>query len=197
MADEIARRLVHLSGASVPIGHLLAPELVTWRFVQLFLAVALVLVVTLEYIRLSVGLDWAIYDRLTREYEADNPAGYALYIVGIAAVAFAVGTAGLTTDIAVPAMLMLAIGDPISGLLGSTDASSVKQLWVLLVMFGVCTLLAAPFVPPVAAVLGGVAATFADGVKPTIAGYVVDDNFSIPVFGAAAMWAGIALLSAA
>ena len=194
MADEIARRLVHLSGATVPIAHLLAPALVTWQFVQGFLAVALVLVVALEYIRLSVGLDWAIYDRLTREYEHDNPAGYALYIVGIAAVAFAVGIAGLTTDIAVPAMLMLAIGDPISGLLGSTDAGSVKQLWVLLVMFGVCTLLAAPFVPPVAAVLGGVAATFADGVKPTIAGYVVDDNFSIPVFGATAMWVGVVVV---
>jgi len=194
MADEIARRLVHLSGATVPISHLLAPVLVTWRFVQGFLAVALVLVVVLEYIRLSVGLDWAIYDRLTREYEHDNPAGYALYIVGISAVAFAVGLGGLKTDIAVPAMLMLAIGDPISGLLGSTDASSVKQLWVLLVMFGVCTLLAAPFVPPAAAVLGGVAATFADGVKPTIAGYVVDDNFSIPVFGAVAMWAGVVVV---
>jgi len=190
MTDEVARRLVHVTGSAVPLGYLLGGDLVSWRFVQLFLAAALVVVVVLEFLRLSVGLDWAIYDRLTREYEQDNPAGYALYIVGMAAVAGAVSL-GLPITVAVPAMLMLAIGDPISGLLGSTGASSVKQLWVLLVMFGVCTLLAAPFVPMAAAVLGGVAATFADGVKPTIAGYVVDDNLSIPVLGAVAMWVGV------
>jgi dolichol kinase len=193
MTDEVARRLVHVTGAAVPLGYLLSGGLVRWEYVQMFLAVTLVAVVVLEFLRLSVGLDWAIYDRLTREYEQENPAGYALYIVGMAAVAGAVSV-GLPITIAVAAMLMLAIGDPISGLLGSTEASNVKQLWVLLVMFGVCTLLAAPFVPTAAAVLGGVAATFADGVKPTIAGYVVDDNFSIPVLGAVAMWVGITVV---
>ncbi|MDS0278963.1 dolichol kinase [Halomicroarcula sp. S1AR25-4] len=193
MADEVARRLVHATGSAVPLSYLLAPDLVTWRVVQTFLAVCLVTVVFLEFVRLSIGLDWAIYDRLTREYEQDNPAGYALYIVGMAVVAGAVAV-GLPTTVAVPAMFMLAIGDPISGLLGSAEASNVKQAWVLLVMFGVCTLLASPFVSPAAAVLGGVAATFADGVKPTIAGYVVDDNFAIPVLAAAAMWAGLVLV---
>jgi len=195
MTDEVARRLVHVTGAAVPLGYLLGGDLVSWRLVRVFLAVALVVVVVLEFLRLSVGLDWAVYDRLTREYEQENPAGYALYIVGMAAVAWAVAV-GLPITVALPAMLMLAIGDPISGLLGSTGASNVKQLWVLLVMFGVCTLLAAPFVSTTAAVLGGIAATFADGVKPTIAGYVVDDNFSIPVFGAVAMWVGIVALPA-
>jgi dolichol kinase len=194
MADEVARRLVHASGSAVPLAHLFVPDLVTWTVVKVFLALAVAVVVVLEYVRLFIGLDWAIYDRLTREYEQDNPAGYALYVVGMAAVAWAVGFAGMTTAVAVPAMLMLTVGDPISGLLGSADASNVKQAWVLLVMFGVCTLLAAPFVRPVAAVLGGAAATFADGVKPRIAGYVVDDNLSIPVLGAAAMWAGVVLV---
>jgi len=195
MTDEVARRLVHVTGAAVPLGYLLGGDLVSWRVVQLFLAVALVVVVVLEFLRLSVGLDWAIYDRLTREYEQDNPAGYALYIVGMAVVAGAVSF-GLPIPVAIAAMLMLAIGDPISGLLGSTEASNVKQLWVLLVMFGVCTLLAAPFVPTAAAVLGGVAATFADGVKPTVAGYVIDDNLSIPVLGAVAMWVGLVAVPA-
>ncbi|MFC7018428.1 MULTISPECIES: dolichol kinase [Haloarcula] len=194
MADEVARRLVHASGSAVPLAHLVAPGLVTWTVVKAFMALAVAVAVGLEFLRLSVGLDWAIYDRLTREYEQDNPAGYALYMVGMAAVAWAVGPAGMTTAIAVPAMLMLTVGDPISGLLGSADASNVKQAWVLFVMFGVCTLLAAPFVRPVAAVMGGAAATFADGVKPRIAGYVVDDNFSIPVLGAAAMWAGVVVV---
>ncbi|MBX0295944.1 dolichol kinase [Haloarcula nitratireducens] len=194
MADEVARRLVHVTGATVPLAHVLAPDVVTWRVVQAFLALALAIVVVLEFLRLSVGLDWAIYDRLTRPYEQENPAGYALYIVGMALVAGSVGVLGMPVAVAVSAMLMLAIGDPISGLLGSNDASTVKQVWVLLAMFGVCTLLASPFVSPAAAVLGGLAATFADGVKPTVAGYVVDDNFSIPVLAAAAMWAGVAYL---
>lgn len=194
MTDEVARRLIHVTGAAIPLSYRLGGDLVSWRVVQLFLAVALVVVVSLEVIRLSVGLDWAIYERLTREYEQDNPAGYALYIVGMAVVAGAVSV-GLPTAVAVPAMLMLAIGDPISGLLGSTEASSVKQLWVLLVMFGICTLLAAPFVPTAAAAFGGVAATFADGVKPTVAGYVIDDNLSIPVLSAVAMWVSVVALS--
>jgi len=190
--SELGRRAVHASGAGWPGLYLLS--LVDWPTLRLLLVGFAGVAVVLELLRLSVGLDWAIYDRLTREYEQDNPAGYALYIVGMALVAFAVGIDGLTTSVAVPAMLMLAIGDPISGLLGSAGASAVKQGWVLLVMFGVCTLLAAPFVPTGAAVLGGAAATFADGVKPTVAGYVVDDNFSIPVLGAAAMWVGVAVL---
>jgi len=193
MADEVARRAVHATGSVVPVSHLLAPDLVTWRVVQAFLVVCVLAVAVLEYIRLSVGLDWAIYDRLTRSYEQDNPAGYALYMVGMAAVAGAVSL-GMAEGVAVAAMFMLAVGDPISGLLGSADASSVKQAWVLLVMFGVCTLLAAPFVPTAAAAVGGAAATFADGVKPTIRGFVVDDNLSIPVLGAAAMWVAAGVL---
>ncbi len=55
---------------------------------------ALVVVCVLEAVRLTTGLDWVVYDRLTREYEQDNPAGYALYIVGIAIVAFAVELPG-------------------------------------------------------------------------------------------------------
>ena len=190
--SELQRRLVHASGSLVPLGYLagVAP----WSAVKGLLVVSALVATVLEVLRLGVGLDWAIYDRLTREYEQDNPAGYALYIVGMAVVAGAVSF-GLPIPVAIAAMLMLAIGDPISGLLGSTEASNVKQLWVLLVMFGVCTLLAAPFVPTAAAVLGGVAATFADGVKPTIAGYVVDDNLSIPVLGAVAMWVGLVALS--
>jgi dolichol kinase len=193
MADEVARRLVHMSGAVVPLSYLLEGDFVSWRVVQAFLGVALVVVVVLEYLRLSVGLDWAIYDRLTREYEQDNPAGYALYIMGMAAVAGAVEL-GLPTDAAVAAMLMLAIGDPISGLLGSAGPSNIKQTWVLLVMFGVCTLLSSCFVPMAAALIGAVAATFADGVKPTIAGYVIDDNLSIPVLGAVVMWITIVIV---
>jgi len=181
---EIARRLVHASGTALPGLYLL--ELATWEQVALLFTLGAVVALVLEGIRLYVGLEWVVYDHLTREYEQENLAGYALYFISSAVVALAVDP-----RVAVPAILMLTIGDPISGLLGSGELKAAKQTFVLLVMFGVCTGLAAPFVPPVAAVLGGLAATLADGVKPVVAGYVIDDNLTIPPAAAVAMLAGL------
>jgi len=182
MAGEIARRAVHASGAGIPLSHALLPDLVSWPLVQFFLVGALAVATMLEILRLLGNLDWRIYDRLTREYEQDNPAGYALYMLSMTIVAFAVAP-----TVAIPAMLMLAIADPISGLLSAGELRPVKQGWVLLATFGVATLLAVPFVPPLAAILGGGAATVADGLKPVVAGYVIDDNLTIPPAAAAAM----------
>ena len=182
--DEVVRRLVHASGTGLPALYLLG--LATWRQVTVLFVVGAGVALALEAIRLVVGLDWRIYDRLTREYEQDNVAGYALYFLSSAPVA-----AVFDPRVAVPAILMLTLADPFSGLLGSASAESVKETWVLLAVFGVATLLAVPFVPPVAAVLGGLAATVADGVKPVVAGYVLDDNLTIPPAAAVAMTVGL------
>jgi dolichol kinase len=190
MRDEVARRLVHASGTLVPVTYLLLAP-VTWTVVRAFLVVGTVAAFVLETVRLLVGLDWVVFDRLTREYEQDNPAGYALYAVGMCAVALA-----FEPRIAIPAMLMLTIADPISGLLSSGELKTAKQTFVLLVTFGVSTFLASPFVPPLAAVLGGLAATLADGVKPVVAGHVVDDNLTIPVGAGVAMYAAVRYLPA-
>ena len=184
MADELSRRLVHASGTGLPALFLLG--LTTWETVQYLLVAGAVIALLLEGIRLFVGLEWTIYDRLTREYEQDNPAGYALYFISAAAVGLVAPTV-----IAIPAILMLTIGDPISGLLGS--GSLTKQTYVLVAMFGVCTGIAALFVGWLPAVLGGLAATAADGLKPVIAGYVLDDNLTIPPAAAVAMIAGVEL----
>ncbi|MFB6074045.1 MAG: dolichol kinase [Haloarculaceae archaeon] len=181
--DEVVRRLVHASGTGLPGLYLLG--LTSWRTVQYLLAIGVAVALVLEALRLFVGLDWAIYDRLTREYEQENLAGYALYFVSAAAVAWT-----FPRPFAIPAILMLTIGDPISGILGSGELRPAKRAYVLLAMFGVCTLLASPFVGPLAAVLGGLAATVADGFKPVIATYVLDDNLTIPPAAAVAMVAG-------
>jgi dolichol kinase len=57
-------------------------------------------------------------------------------------------------------------------------------------MFGICLLLAAPFVQPAVAIAGALTATAADGLKPVVFSYVVDDNLTIPI-GAGATMAGI------
>ena len=179
--SELGRRGVHASGTALPALYLLG--LVDWPGVQLLLVGLSVAVSALEFVRLVLDYEWPLFDTLAREYERENVAGYALYAYSQMAVAFVFAPAA-----ALPAMLMLTIGDPVSGYLGDNDAGTAKQAGVLGVMFLVCFALAAPFTTAVAALPVGVAAaaagaagaTLADGIKPVIAGYVVDDNASIP-----------------
>lgn len=193
MALEIGRRFVHASGAVVPGAYvldarLLESGLLTWSAIQAFAAVGLLVTAGLEIARLYGGLEHAIYDRLTREYEHDTVAGYALYALGVTITVFAFGP-----TVAVPALFMLTLGDPISGMLSTGGLRPIARPRVLIGMFVVCLLLAFPFVPLLAAVAGALGATVADGVKPMVRGYVVDDNLTIPLLAAAAMQAALAL----
>ena len=182
--SEVKRRLVHVAGTGYPALFLLG--LATYDELRLLLVVSSAVALGLEVIRLFVGLEWRIFDELTREYEQDNVAGYALYMFGMTAAALA-----FEPRVAIPAMLMLTIADPISGLVGSGELG-VKAVHTLLVTFGVCLLITSlSGLPLLTAVLGALAATLADGAKPVIAGYVVDDNLTIPVVSAAVMYVAL------
>lgn len=178
---ELERRAVHASGTGIPALYLLG--VVEWRGVQFLLLALAVAVTGLEFVRLVLGYEWSLFDKLARSYERDNIAGYALYAYSQLFVALV-----FVPELALPAMLMLIIGDPVSGYLGSNDAGTAKELGVLTVMFLVCFGLAIPFLTTAAplptglaaAAAGAAGATLADGVKPVIATYVVDDNLSIP-----------------
>ena len=179
--SELGRRAVHASGALVPLSHVAG--LLTWpqaRYVWTLVAVA---AFGLEALRLLAGFDHAIYDRLTRSYEQDNVAGYALYMLSGTAV------------IGVPAILMLALGDPVSGLLSSGELRRVKRPRVLVGMFLICLVLALPFLPPAVAAAGALGATLADGIKPQLGGYVIDDNLTIPPLAAGAMVGALAFVA--
>ena len=190
LRDEVARRLVHASGAAVPLAWTFGRGVgVEWRHVQWFLVAFAVAVTVLEILRLFVGLEWVVFEKLTREYEQSNPAGYALYTWSSTAVALV-----FPPEIAVPAMLALMLGDPVSGLLSDGELRTVKRPRVLVAMFGTSVALAWSFLPLSAAVLGAVGATVADGVKPQFRGVVVDDNLSIPLAVAAAAWLGLRYL---
>ncbi|MFD1598467.1 dolichol kinase [Halobellus rarus] len=191
--SELKRRLVHVSGTGLPLLYVLG--FVTWTQLGYVMLLASAIAAGLEFVRLVVGLDWSIYDDLTRSYEQSNVAGYALFVFSITAVVLA-----FAPHIAVPAALMLTIGDPISGVLGTTrEAGEPKRLRTLGAMFTVCLVVSVPFLLPVAGIAIGLAAsvaaalgaTLADGFKPVIAGYVVDDNLSIPP--AASVAAGVVL----
>lgn len=183
-AEELNRRLVHFAGTGYPLLYLLDTHfevgIVGWTELQALIVVSAAGALLLEVLRLSGIVDWWIYDELTRDYEQEYIAGYALYLVGMAITAVA-----FVPTIALPAILMLTIGDPISGILSS--GTLAKSTSVLLAMFGVCLLLAAPFVSPLVAVVGAATATAADGLKPVVYSYVIDDNLTIPVGAGTAM----------
>lgn len=195
MSGELRRRLVHLSGTGLPLLYLLG--LVTWAQLGLLLLTFSACAAALEALRLSVGFDWRLFDELAREYERENPAGYALYAFSVTAVVLA-----FPPRIAIPGVLMLTVGDPVSGVLGANTPGTAKGAGVLGAMFLVCFALATPFttrgadpvVGLLAAAAGALGATLADGLKPVIAGYVVDDNLSIPPAAclgiALVLWAG-------
>lgn len=189
MANEIARKLVHASGAGIPVLYLL--DLLTWQQIRYVLVGGIAVTVVLEVIRLGFGWDWIVYEKLTREYEQDSVAGYAMYV-------FSGSLTGLVFEprVAIPAILMLTLADPISGQLSADELRTVKRPLVLATMFGVCAAIAAIWVPLQAAILGGLAAMVADGVKPIVNGFVVDDNLTIPLYAAVAMYVGLTYLPA-
>lgn len=199
LPDEFERRLVHASGTGLPLLYVL--DLVTWREFGLVMLACSAVAAALEFVRLVVGVELTIYDRLTRPYEQENVAGYGLYMFSITAVVLV-----FAPHVAVPAALMLTIGDPVSGLLsGSREAGEPKRPRTLAAMFLVCLGVSAPFLVPAAGTVVGLgaaaaaaaAATVADGLTPVIAGYVIDDNASIPPTAAVAGGVVVAATGAA
>ncbi|WP_247003566.1 dolichol kinase [Halosolutus gelatinilyticus] len=191
MADELKRRLVHASGSGLVALYLLANWFdlgLTWRRFQVLMVVLALGAIGLEFLRLRVGLDWSIYDKLTREYEQDQFAGYGYYMVSMTIVVL------LFPDVvALPAMLMLAIGDPISGAVSDDTLKRFKGPKVFGTMFVVSAALAAPFLSehPLAVVAAALGATIADGVTLSIGEYIVDDNLTIPIYAGVLAWLAI------
>lgn len=172
---------MHAIGVVIPVAYLAG--LFTWYQIQLALVVGTVGVLVLEYLRLSGRIDWAIYDHLTREYEEDDVGAYVLYAIGMTLVAFIVPVRS-----AIPAMLLLTIADPISGVLSSRSELGMKNGYVLVATFGVSVFLASLVdVPLWPAIAGGIATATADGMKPIVAGYVLDDDITIPIASAIAI----------
>ncbi|WP_281195599.1 dolichol kinase [Halorubrum sp. F4] len=197
---EFERRLVHASGTLYPVPYLLG--WLSWAETAALLVASVVLVGTLEFLRLVVGLDHAVYRTLTREYESDSIGGYALYQVSMAGVALLASTSIASPTLAIPAMWMLSVGDPVSGALGSNGPREPKRRLVWVVMFVVCVAVAVPFLVPAfgmsagvaVAVAGAAAATIADGAPTIVRGIAVDDNLTIPPAALAGMVAAVAVV---
>ncbi len=188
MGGELQRRIVHASGAVLPLAYILG--VFEWEVIVGVFVLGTGMTGILEFVRLRIGLDWVVFNRLTREYEQEKVAGYAYYVLGgtVTVVLF-------SPEIAVPSVLMLMLVDPISGWLGSSSPGSRKRFSVLFVTFVLCFAVAFPFTSVVPAIAGGAAATVADGMKPVIAGRIIDDNLTIPIGAGAAMWLSEIIIS--
>lgn len=195
---EIGRRLVHAAGVGFPLLYLL--DLVSWNQLRVLLVIGAMIAIALEALRLEVGLDWWIYEHLTRPYEANSFAGYGLYMLSITAVALV-----FVPPVAIPGMLMLMLGDPVSGYLGSGELRRLKRPRAMLGMFIVSFGVTLPFALSVlggmgtaivAAAFGAALGTIADAVKPTIGDFVVDDNLTIPPAAAIGLWVAYTVLPA-
>jgi dolichol kinase len=192
---EFERRLVHSGGTLYPVPYLLG--WFTWTETRYFLVAALAVVLALEFLRLVIGLNHWLYRKLTREYETDALAGYALYQVSMTGAVLL-----LEPTLAIPAMWMLSVGDPVSGALGDNDATEPKRPAAWVAMFLVCFGLAVPFTIPafgpdvgvVVAMAGAAPAAVADGLPPMIRGVAVDDNLTIPPAAAGGMLLALAVL---
>jgi len=192
---EFERRLVHSGGTLYPVPYLLG--WFTWTETRYFLVAALAVVLALEFLRLVIGLNHWLYRKLTREYETDALAGYALYQVSMTGAVLL-----LEPTLAIPAMWMLSVGDPVSGALGDNEATEAKRPAAWVAMFLVCFGLAVPFTIPafgpdvgvVVAMAGAAPAAVADGLPPMIRGVAVDDNLTIPPAAAGGMLLALAVL---
>ncbi|MFB6310443.1 MAG: dolichol kinase [Salinirussus sp.] len=166
----------------------------SWHAVRLLLALGAAVAIVLEVIRLFVGLEWRIFERLTRPYERSNPAGYAVAVLAAGIVVWL-----FDPRIAVPAILLLTIVDPVAGVMADLDevdsVDRLKSPWVMAATFGVALLVALPLLPLRAALPAAAVVVAADSIKPRVFGFVIDDNASIPLGAALTSWIILALTS--
>lgn len=207
LVREVRRKAIHLSGLSVPLGLIFLGRSITAWALALVLAVSLVLEAQRLQGRFSLPEE--------REHEKTQVASYIYYMAGclLAVLIF-------PRMIAVTAILFLALGDTVSGLVGSIikncDVRSspapaagaacglawrVKPMQVLAATFGACLLigiLTASFtgLQWPAYLCGAAGAAFADGVAVLVRGRSLDDNFSIPVLSGALMSGAAWMLAA-
>ena len=188
MQTEVKRRFGHASSAVVPA--LYISGVITWTQLQ-YVAIAMsILVVVWEVLRLTVGIDLLrIHQPIRREYEEDSVSS--LFWGSLSSTAVVLW---FEPTIALPAVLMMMLADPISGLLSTDELRKIKHPPAIVSMFTACVLIAVPYLTIEAALIASLGATVADSAKPRIKDFVVDDNLSIPIVAAVAGYVGMMMV---
>lgn len=178
---EIGRRLVHSSGVVFPILYYFVLDRTE---IMGLLSIAVLIASILEFLRIKKGYNNIIFDNLTRDYESNKLAGYHLYLVGML-----VASVFYQPVIAMSSMVMVAVCDPIGGILGNAEEDESKSVWVLLSVILSGWIISTPVILysygiNTSILLGlvvGVGTGLSDFRKLSIKGYIIDDNLLIPV----------------
>ncbi|MHC1579764.1 MAG: diacylglycerol/polyprenol kinase family protein [Candidatus Alkanophagales archaeon] len=170
-AHEGGRKAVHA------IGGILTPITFEIFGKQLLISgvlACLFLSALFEFLRLRRGKP-VFYSGLLRSYEESRLAGHVFFLMGVL-----VCVALFEGDVAMAAVLMLAAGDGVSGVVKSRMRGLAP-----LSMFVTSAAVGCIYVPPPVSTLGALGATLADSL-PLRSKYL-DDNLTIPLFSATLM----------
>lgn len=184
LVREIKRKTIHISGLSVPVGIVVFGKIYTAGMIALALGVALVLEAGRLRGRISLPA--------TRDHEQEKVAGYIYYIFGSL-----VTVAVFQPMIALTSMLMLSLGDAVSGLVGSVLMNAnvreqnvrwrFKPLPIVASMFLACMAIgylssSLTRLPWEIYLFGALGATLADSMALVVCNRGLDDNLTIPIF---------------
>lgn len=184
LVREIKRKTIHITGLSVPVGIVVFGKIYTAGMI----AVALVVALVLEAGRLRGRISLPA----TRDHEQEKVAGYIYYIFGSL-----VTVALFQPMIALTSMLMLSLGDAVSGLVGSVLMNSnvreqnirwrFKPLPIVASMFLACLAIGylssgLTRLPWEIYLFGALGATLADSMALVVCNKGLDDNLTIPIF---------------
>jgi dolichol kinase len=184
LVREIKRKTIHITGLSVPVGIVVFGKIYTAVMIALALGVALILEAGRLRGRISLPA--------TRDHEQEKVAGYIYYIFGSL-----VTVALFQPMIALTSMLMLSLGDAVSGLVGSVLMNAnvreqnirwrFKPLPIVASMFLACMVIgflssSITRLPWEIYLFGALGATLADSMALVVCNRGLDDNLTIPIF---------------
>ena len=184
LVREIKRKTIHITGLSVPVGIVVFGKIYTAGMIALALGVALILEAGRLRGRISLPA--------TRDHEQEKVAGYIYYIFGSL-----VTVALFQPMIALTSMLMLSLGDAVSGLVGSVLMNAnvreqnirwrFKPLPIVASMFMACMVIgyvssSLTRLPWEIYLFGALGATLADSMALVVCNRGLDDNLTIPIF---------------
>ncbi len=197
LVQEIKRKTIHITGLSVPAGILIFGKIYTAAMI----AVALVVALALEAGRLRGRINLPA----VRNHEQEKVAGYIYYIFGslVTVILF-------RPMIALTAMLMLSLGDAVSGIVGSVlmnaNVRARNERWrfkpfpIVISMFLACLAIGylssgITRLPWEVYLLGALGATVADSMALFVRNRGLDDNLTIPIFSGFMMSISLAALA--
>ncbi len=188
---ELKRKAIHICGSLVPILYIF----VDWEVAVVILSICFPIAILIEWHRLRYGWSFSF----VRNHEKQKISG-ALYFAFSSLVAIFF----FQKPIAIAALLMLAIGDTVSGVTGaaletkgidvrhskvesSKNRIRIKPVKLFAVMFAICFLISYLFLSLKIALAGAIIAAIADSVALDVSGEALDDNLTIPLLSGIAM----------